>query len=104
MSPGPVFCLVELRRRRQRSTALSGRPHRSASTRRGRARLGRRRCQLLALEGEISADIIASLADDVETLGAPHVVVIDDFHLAGLGGVQVLMGLLEYRPPTCRWS
>ena len=53
---------------------------------------------LLALDGEVSADVIAALADDLEALPGPQVLVIDDFHLAGPAGADTLSLLLEYRP------
>jgi LuxR family maltose regulon positive regulatory protein len=60
--------------------------------------LGEDARELLILDGEVSADVIASLADDVERLGVPVVLIIDDFHLTGPGGVEVLTWLLDYRP------
>ena len=62
------------------------------------ASLGEDARELLILDSEVSADVIASLADDVERLGVPVVLIIDDFHLTGPGGVEVLTWLLEYRP------
>jgi LuxR family maltose regulon positive regulatory protein len=60
--------------------------------------LGEDARQVLGADGAISADTIASLADDVERVGAPLVLVIDDFQLTGGGGVEVLTWLLDYRP------
>jgi LuxR family transcriptional regulator, maltose regulon positive regulatory protein len=64
------------------------------------AGLGEDSRELLILDGEVSADVIASLADDVGRLGVPVVLIIDDFHLTGPGGVDVLTWLLEYRPDS----
>ncbi len=63
-----------------------------------RAQLGEDALALLALDGEVSADVIAALADDLEALPGPQVLVIDDFHLTGLAGADTLSLLLEYRP------
>ncbi len=67
---------------------------------------GRRACQswdfgadalqLLSLDGEVSADVVAALADDLERPDAPAVLVIDDFHLAGASGAETLGLLLQY--------
>ncbi len=66
----------------------------------GQQHLGEDARQLLTLDGEVSADVIAALADDLEGPEAPLVLVIDDFHLTGGAGVDVLSLLLEYRPPA----
>ncbi len=66
----------------------------------GEPDLGEDARQLLGADGEVSADAIAALSDDVERLGAPRALVIDDFHLTGPGGVGVLSWLLEYCPPV----
>ena len=63
-----------------------------------RAQLGEDALALLALDGEVSADVIAALADDLEARHGPQVLVIDDFHLTGLAGAETLSLLLEYRP------
>jgi LuxR family transcriptional regulator, maltose regulon positive regulatory protein len=60
--------------------------------------LGEDATELLAVDGDVSADTIASLADDVQRLGVPAVLVIDDFHLTGVAGAEVLTWLLECRP------
>ena len=62
------------------------------------AQLGEDALALLALDGEVSADVIAALADDLEARHGPQVLVIDDFHLTGLAGADTLSLLLEYRP------
>ncbi len=65
-----------------------------------RAGIGEDAVQLLSLDGEVSADVIAALADDLEGLDGPHVLVIDDFHLSGAPGADTLTMLLESRPPN----
>jgi LuxR family maltose regulon positive regulatory protein len=56
--------------------------------------------QLLGLEGEVSADVMAALADDLERPDGARVLVIDDFHMTGTAGAQALGLLLDYRPPS----
>ena len=56
--------------------------------------------QLLSLEGEVSADVIAALADDLERPDGAEVLVIDDFHMTGMAGAAALALLLDYRPPS----
>ena len=63
-----------------------------------RPELGEDARQLLSLDGEVSADVIVALADDLDGLPGPHVVVIDDFHLTGAAGADALTLLLECRP------
>ncbi len=63
-----------------------------------RAELGEDARQLLSLDGEVSADVMAALADDLEGLDGPQVLVIDDFHLTGAAGAETLTLLLECRP------
>ncbi len=70
---------------------------RRASTEPG---LGEDARQLLNLEGAVSADTVAAVADDLEGLEGPRVLVVDDFHLTGAAGAQALSLLLEYRPPS----
>ena len=53
-----------------------------------RAELGEVARQLLSLDGEISADVIAALADDLDGLARPQVLVIDDLHLARRAGAD----------------
>jgi LuxR family maltose regulon positive regulatory protein len=65
----------------------------------GQPDLGEDARQLLSLDGEVSADVIAALADDLERPEAPEVLIVDDFHLTGGAGIDVLSLLLEYRPP-----
>jgi LuxR family transcriptional regulator, maltose regulon positive regulatory protein len=66
----------------------------------GEPGLGEDARQLLGLEGAVSADIVAALADDLEGSLSPQVLVIDDFHLTGPPGAKALALLLEYRPPS----
>ncbi len=63
-----------------------------------RAGLGEDARQLLNLDGEVSADVMAALADDVDGLDGPPALVIDDFHLTGAAGADSLTLLLECRP------
>ena len=56
--------------------------------------------QLMGLDGEVSADAVAALADDLDAPGGMRVLVIDDFHLAGAAGADALRWLVEYHPPS----
>ena len=56
--------------------------------------------QLLSLDGEVSADVMAALADDLDELDGPGVLVIDDFHLTGAAGADTLTLWLECRPAS----
>ena len=60
--------------------------------------LGEDARQLLSLDGEVSADVMAALADDLDGLPGPQVLVIDDFHLTAAAGADTLALLLECRP------
>ena len=60
--------------------------------------LGEDARQLLSLDGEVSPDVMAALADDLDGLDGPQVLVIDDFHLTGAGGAETVTLLLECRP------
>ena len=62
------------------------------------AELGEDASQLLSLDGEVSVDVMAALADDLDGLGGHEVLVIDDFHLTGAAGADTLTLLLECRP------
>ena len=54
--------------------------------------------QLMTVDGEVSADAVAALADDLD---APDgVLVIDDFHLTGAASADALRWLVEYHPPS----
>ncbi len=65
-----------------------------------RTELGEDARQLLSLDGEVSADVMAALADDLDGLGGPLVLVIDDFHLTAGPGTAALTLLLECRPAS----
>jgi ATP/maltotriose-dependent transcriptional regulator MalT len=65
----------------------------------GRPNLGEDARQLLSVDRRASADVVAALADDLERFGAPEVLVVDDFHLTGAAGAEVLSLLLDYQPP-----
>ena len=66
----------------------------------GQPYIGEDARELLSLDGEVSADVIAALTDDLQRLGGPEVLVIDDFHLTGTAGVEALALLVEYRPAS----
>jgi hypothetical protein len=55
---------------------------------------------LLSLDGEVSADVLASVAEDLTRPGGVRVLVVDDFHLTGQAGTDALALLLEYRPAS----
>jgi LuxR family transcriptional regulator, maltose regulon positive regulatory protein len=56
--------------------------------------------QLIRLDGEVSADAIAALADDLDMPDGVRVLVIDDFQLAGSASADTLRWLVEYHPPA----
>ena len=58
----------------------SSKPSRRAGVEPG---LGEDARQLLNLEGVVSANTVAALADDLEGFEGPRALVIDDFHLTG---------------------
>jgi len=66
----------------------------------GQPSIGEDARQLMSLDGEVSADAVAALADDLEAPGEVRVLVIDDFHLAGPAGAEALRWLVEYHPPS----
>src|SRR6516225_8153670 len=74
----------------------SSRPHDAVSE----PRIGEDTRQLMSLDGEVSADAVATLADDLESPEGVRVLVIDDFHLAGAASAEVLRWLVEYHPPS----
>ena len=49
----------------------------------GEPSIGEDARQLIRLDGEVSADAVAALADDLDVPDGVRVLVIDDFHLAG---------------------
>jgi LuxR family maltose regulon positive regulatory protein len=66
----------------------------------GQSGLGEDARQLLGADGAASADVMAALVDDLEAIGPPVVLVINDLHLAGVGAAAPLGLLLDYRPPS----
>ena len=56
--------------------------------------------QLMSLDGEVSVDVVAALADDLEAPDGQRVLVIDDFHLTGAASADILRWLVEYHPPS----
>jgi LuxR family maltose regulon positive regulatory protein len=66
----------------------------------GQPSIGEDARQLMRLDGEVSADAVAALADDLDAPDETRVLVIDDFHLAGATGAETLRWLVEYHPPS----
>jgi LuxR family maltose regulon positive regulatory protein len=66
----------------------------------GQPSVGEDARQLIRLDGEVSADAIAALADDLDVPEGARVLVIDDFHLAGSASADTLRWLVEYHPPS----
>jgi LuxR family maltose regulon positive regulatory protein len=66
----------------------------------GRSRIGEDACELMSLDGEVSADAVATLADDLDAPDGVRVLVIDDFHLAGAASAEALRWLVEYHPSS----
>jgi LuxR family transcriptional regulator, maltose regulon positive regulatory protein len=66
----------------------------------GQPGIGEDARQLMSLDGEVSADAVAALADDLDAPDGRRVLVIDDFHLAGAAGADALRWLVEYHPPS----
>ncbi len=66
----------------------------------GQPQIGEDARQLMSLDGEVSADAIAALADDLEAPDGTRTLVIDDFHLAGAASADTLRWLVEYHPPS----
>ncbi|HTT88897.1 MAG TPA: LuxR C-terminal-related transcriptional regulator [Acidimicrobiales bacterium] len=62
--------------------------------------LGEDAVQLLSFDREVSADVVAALADDLDQPDGARVLVIDDFHLTGGRGADTLALLLEYWPAS----
>jgi LuxR family maltose regulon positive regulatory protein len=67
-----------------------------------RNELGEDALQLLSLDGEVSADVIAALVDDLDEPDGADVLVIDDLHLAGTSAAESLGLLLQYQPRSLR--
>jgi LuxR family transcriptional regulator, maltose regulon positive regulatory protein len=66
----------------------------------GQPQIGADSLQLMSLDGEVSADAVAALADDLEEPDGLRVLVVDDFHLAGMASADALRWLVEYHPPS----
>ena len=67
----------------------------------GEPRVGRRGCPPTdRLDGEVSADAVAALADDLDAPDRVQVLVIDDFHLAGQASADTPRWLVEYHMPS----
>jgi LuxR family maltose regulon positive regulatory protein len=56
--------------------------------------------QLLLLDGRVSADVVAAVCEDLERLDEPLALVIDDFHLTGQAGSEVLARMVESGLPA----
>ncbi len=65
----------------------------------GQPDLGEDAREWLSVDRQVSADVVAALADDLERFGSPQVLIVDDFHLTGAAGADVLRLLLDYQPP-----
>jgi LuxR family transcriptional regulator, maltose regulon positive regulatory protein len=66
----------------------------------GQPGIGEDALQLMSLDGEVSADAVAALAEDLDAPDGMRVLVIDDFHLAGAASADALRWLVEYHPPS----
>src|SRR5215467_7665505 len=66
----------------------------------GQPGIGEDARQLMSLDGEVSADAVAALADDLGAPDGTRVLVIDDFHLAGAASADALRWLVECHPPS----
>jgi LuxR family maltose regulon positive regulatory protein len=66
----------------------------------GQPSIGEDARQLIRLDGEVSADAVAALADDLDVPDTARVLVIDDFHLAGTASADTLRWLVEYHLPS----
>jgi LuxR family transcriptional regulator, maltose regulon positive regulatory protein len=66
----------------------------------GQPGIGEDARQLMSLDGEVSADAVAALADDLETPDERRILVIDDFHQAGAASADALRWLVKYHPPS----
>jgi len=54
--------------------------------------------ELLAMDGVMSADVIASIANDAARLPAGCAIVVDDFHFAAAGAARHMTDLVEHWP------
>ena len=70
----------------------------------GQPDLGEDALQLLSFDGDVSADAVAALADDIERLDGEPLLVIDDLHVTGEAGSHALGLFVEYRPPSLQMA
>ena len=56
---------------------------------------------LLAMESVVSADVIASIANDAAKLPAGSAIIIDDFHFAAATASRDVTDLVERWPAEC---
>ena len=68
----------------------------------GRPDLGEDALDFLSVDGGVSADVVAALVEDLESGDETELVVIDDVHLAGPSGGELLGSLVAYWPPSVR--
>jgi ATP/maltotriose-dependent transcriptional regulator MalT len=54
--------------------------------------------ELLAMDGSVSADVTASIANDAAKLPAGSAIVVDDFHLAAAAAAASMTDLVERWP------
>jgi LuxR family maltose regulon positive regulatory protein len=54
--------------------------------------------ELLAMDGVMSADVVASIANDAAALPAGSAIVVDDFHFAAAGAARHMTDLVEHWP------
>src|SRR5215472_3267852 len=54
--------------------------------------------ELLAMDGVMSADVVASIANDAATLPEGTAIVVDDFHYAAAGAARHMTDLVEHWP------
>ena len=61
-------------------------------------RFGADAADLLALDGDVSADLTASIANDAAKLPAVSAIILDDFHYAAAAVSRAMTGLVEHWP------
>ena len=61
-------------------------------------RFGADAADLLALDGDVSADLTASIANDAARLPAVSAIILDDFHYAAAAVSRAMTGLVEHWP------
>jgi LuxR family transcriptional regulator, maltose regulon positive regulatory protein len=59
---------------------------------------GRDAAELLAMDGQVSADVIASIANDVAKLPGGAAIIVDDFHMAASAVARNMTDLVECWP------